>query len=107
MSFVITRLEAFPFRLWLISREELKKIDAWLTFGSFQTSSRLLRQVLDDLFFVWNREIQDLEKMLLLVAASMFFASLWSSIPQGILCRSLQIAYSDQLSTCCLNCLKD
>ena len=29
----------------------------------------------DDLFFVWNREIQDLEKMLLLVAASMFFAS--------------------------------
>ena len=61
----------------------------------------------DDLFFVWNREIQDLEKMLLLVAASMFFASFLSSIPQGILCRSLQIAYSDQLSTCCLNFLKD
>lgn len=36
-----------------------KKIDAWLTFGSFQTSSRLLRLLLllDDLFFClesWN-----------------------------------------------------
>lgn len=40
-----------------------KKIDAWLTFGSFQTSSRLLRLLLlDDLFFlsgivkskIWN-----------------------------------------------------
>ena len=62
MSFVITRLEAFSFQpSSLISREELKKIDAWLTFGSFQTSSRLLRLLLDDLFFVWNREILELK----------------------------------------------